>query len=280
MRPVGAPRRGAGRHPRDQRDPPRPRGAWSRTGASAPTSSTGSTSCASRSRRCASGARTSRCWSQHFLRKHARRAPAGSRASRTRRSSSWSAADWPGNVRELENVIESAIALAPGPRLRAADLPRVRRGGARRPRWPRTSRSRSTPTSAARSSARCAEAGATRTAAARLLGIGRSTLYRKLAQARARARQGCGPSPRWGRVSHPPVPSSKWRARPAAPVGRARRCACHHARPALAAARAPGAPGLGPGPHAGARGGHAARGERGRSRAGARARSRAGGRAR
>ncbi len=31
--------------------------------------------------------------------------------------------DWPGNVRELENVIESALALAKGPWLRAADLP-------------------------------------------------------------------------------------------------------------------------------------------------------------
>src|SRR5688572_7633348 len=37
------------------------------------------------------------------------------------------AQEWRGNVRELENVIESALALAPGPRLRAADLPRDRR---------------------------------------------------------------------------------------------------------------------------------------------------------
>jgi DNA-binding NtrC family response regulator len=34
-----------------------------------------------------------------------------------------SAYDWPGNVRELERLIESALTLAPGPRLDVADLP-------------------------------------------------------------------------------------------------------------------------------------------------------------
>jgi DNA-binding NtrC family response regulator len=34
-----------------------------------------------------------------------------------------SAFDWPGNVRQLENVIERCVLLAPGPLLRAGDLP-------------------------------------------------------------------------------------------------------------------------------------------------------------
>ncbi len=94
-----------------------------------------------------------------------------------------SAADWPGNVRQLENTIESAMALAPGPRLRAADL------ALHQP----LSRPVSSPALAAlpitlEAYERCAldralaESGGEATAAARLLGIGRSTFYRKLAK--------------------------------------------------------------------------------------------------
>jgi DNA-binding NtrC family response regulator len=93
-------------------------------------------------------------------------------------------ADWPGNVRELENVIESAMALAPGPSLRLADLPRDRR----------LSRSASAAPALAElpltleAYERCAleralaEARGDVGAAARRLGIGRSTLYRKLSR--------------------------------------------------------------------------------------------------
>jgi transcriptional regulator with PAS, ATPase and Fis domain len=91
--------------------------------------------------------------------------------------------DWPGNVRELENVIESALALAPGPRLRIADLPRTRR---------RSSRLASSPLIdvpvSLEAYERCAlervlwECGGDVTAAAARLGVGRSTFYRKLAK--------------------------------------------------------------------------------------------------
>jgi two-component system response regulator HydG len=92
--------------------------------------------------------------------------------------------DWPGNVRELENTIESALALAPGPRLRAADLPlrRRRAGGAGEPLL-----DADVPLSLA-AYERAAlvralrECGGDATQAARHLRVGRSTFYRKLAR--------------------------------------------------------------------------------------------------
>ncbi|MEM7411871.1 MAG: sigma-54 dependent transcriptional regulator [Myxococcota bacterium] len=90
-------------------------------------------------------------------------------------------AEWPGNVRELENVIESAMALAPGPRLRVADLPaerRSRRTGA--PDLVKLPLSLTAYEQAALERA-LAEAEGDASQAARLLGVGRSTFYRKLA---------------------------------------------------------------------------------------------------
>jgi two-component system, NtrC family, response regulator HydG len=90
------------------------------------------------------------------------------------------AAEWPGNVRELENVIESAMALAPGPRLRRVDLPLRGATGARQ-----AAPSSDLPLSLD-AYERCAieraldECGGDATAAARRLEIGRSTLYRKI----------------------------------------------------------------------------------------------------
>ena len=95
------------------------------------------------------------------------------------------AQDWPGNVRELENVVESAMALAPGPRLRVADLPRERRvsmSGLAEPA-PRLPLSLASYECVALERA-LNEAGGDATAAARLLGIGRSTFYRKLSRHR------------------------------------------------------------------------------------------------
>jgi DNA-binding NtrC family response regulator len=95
-------------------------------------------------------------------------------------------AEWPGNVRELENAIESAAALAPGPRLRLADFRRARTAA---PAAPDTS---GLPLSlleyerAALERALRESRGDAR-AAARRLGIGRSTLYRKLARFGLRA---------------------------------------------------------------------------------------------
>jgi two-component system response regulator HydG len=91
--------------------------------------------------------------------------------------------DWPGNVRELENTVESALALAPGPRLRLGDLPIVRSGRgstgyALDEALPLTlaSYERAALERALR------ESRGDATDAARSLGIGRSTFYRKLAR--------------------------------------------------------------------------------------------------
>jgi DNA-binding NtrC family response regulator len=122
---------------------------------------------------------------QHFLAKH------GKRASVTgideEALALLVAYDWPGNVRELENAVESALALAPGPRLRAADLRLARRVAAPAGDGPLESLPLSLEAyehSALERALR--ENGGDASAAARSLGIGRSTFYRKLAKHESR----------------------------------------------------------------------------------------------
>jgi DNA-binding NtrC family response regulator len=95
--------------------------------------------------------------------------------------------DWPGNVRELENAIERAIALGSGPILHAGDLPTNLQygGGERLPQndelLPLDELERRAILRALR------EAGGDKLTAARMLGIGKTTLYRKLKQYDAQA---------------------------------------------------------------------------------------------
>jgi len=105
-------------------------------------------------------------------------------------------ADWPGNVRELENTIESAMALATSERLRASDF------GSRRIRRHVVAAAPADdlPISLDSYERRAIERALASSAgdavrAARLLGIGRSTLYRKLAKhgLSASGRPGVGP---------------------------------------------------------------------------------------
>src|SRR5277367_6423233 len=90
--------------------------------------------------------------------------------------------DWPGNVRELENAIERAMALGSGPILHVGDLPSnlQQASGDRLPQndelLPLEELERRAILRALR------EAGGDKLAAARLLGIGKTTLYRKLKQ--------------------------------------------------------------------------------------------------
>ncbi len=131
----------------------------------------------------------------HFLRKHG---GSGGRATGIEDSTleALTQAEWPGNVRELENAIESALALAPGPWLRVADLPGARRRAAPAPV--------AAPTDLPLSFdayERCAleralrETGGDATQAARLLGIGRSTFYRRLVRHGLSPRDGTGTGP-------------------------------------------------------------------------------------
>jgi two-component system, NtrC family, response regulator HydG len=118
----------------------------------------------------------------HFLGKHRRggRPPVGIEPDALELLVGY---DWPGNVRELENAIESALAFSPGGRLRPADFKLGRRG------LPRGGEALPADLPLALDAyERCAleralrEAGGDASAAARCLGIGRSTFYRKLAR--------------------------------------------------------------------------------------------------
>lgn len=90
--------------------------------------------------------------------------------------------DWPGNVRELENAIERAIALGSGPILHAGDLPTsLQYGAGERP--PQNDELLPLEEMERRAILRALrEAGGDKLAAARILGIGKTTLYRKLKQ--------------------------------------------------------------------------------------------------
>jgi DNA-binding NtrC family response regulator len=90
--------------------------------------------------------------------------------------------DWPGNVRELENAVERAVALGSGPILQVGDLPSnlqyspVERAPESDEIVPLEEIERRAIFRALR------ETSGDKLAAARLLGIGKTTLYRKLKQ--------------------------------------------------------------------------------------------------
>jgi DNA-binding NtrC family response regulator len=89
---------------------------------------------------------------------------------------------WPGNVRELKSALEFAVILCKGPMLRVDDLPpEIAGSGPRPPAEKRSSSGDSRDDERRRLLSALERAGGNRAAAARLLGIGRTTLYRKLA---------------------------------------------------------------------------------------------------
>ena len=90
--------------------------------------------------------------------------------------------DWPGNVRELENAIERAVALGSGPVLHLTDLPSNLQYTSTE-RLPETDELVPLEELERRAIFRALhETGGDKLAAARLLGIGKTTLYRKLKQ--------------------------------------------------------------------------------------------------
>ncbi|HEV2223771.1 MAG TPA: sigma-54 dependent transcriptional regulator, partial [Candidatus Acidoferrales bacterium] len=91
--------------------------------------------------------------------------------------------DWPGNVRELENAIERAVALGSGPILHSGDLPPNLRREVPGPCEPTPSDDELMPLEELerRSILRAMrESNGDKLVAARVLGIGKTTLYRKL----------------------------------------------------------------------------------------------------
>src|SRR6202166_4059079 len=90
--------------------------------------------------------------------------------------------DWPGNVRELENAIECAVALSPDGVLKVDDLASVP-NGASTVSFPRSNELLPLAETQRRAILHALlETGGDKLAAARLLGIGKTTLYRKLKQ--------------------------------------------------------------------------------------------------
>jgi DNA-binding NtrC family response regulator len=88
--------------------------------------------------------------------------------------------DWPGNVRELENAIERAVALGSGPIVHVADLPSNLQYSASE-RVPEKDEILPLEELERRAILRTLrETGGDKLSAARMLGIGKTTLYRKL----------------------------------------------------------------------------------------------------
>jgi len=95
--------------------------------------------------------------------------------------------DWPGNIRELENAIERAAALGSGPILHVGDLPSNLQYTASAEKLSDVDELVPLDTLERRAIFRALrETSGDKLAAARLLGIGKTTLYRKLKQYEAR----------------------------------------------------------------------------------------------
>lgn len=85
---------------------------------------------------------------------------------------------WPGNVRELQNVIQQAIVKCKGSTITAKDLPMEFRDDQNR----RFGRGSSRKLDADRVADALSKTGGNKTRAAKLLGVGRATLYRFLGE--------------------------------------------------------------------------------------------------
>jgi two-component system response regulator HydG len=96
--------------------------------------------------------------------------------------------DWPGNVREMENSLERASAMSSGPLLHSADLPSPLQNSAQEQmQQNRPAANRIVPISELERRAileALARLNGDKLEAARLLGIGKTTLYRKLKEYR------------------------------------------------------------------------------------------------
>ncbi|MGH9519195.1 MAG: sigma 54-interacting transcriptional regulator, partial [Terriglobales bacterium] len=118
---------------------------------------------------------------EHFLERYT--APGGA----TRRFSDEAMArlvsyEWPGNIRELENCVEHCLAMAAGTQLEAGDLPSPFQQAARMPPRPATEAGIRAMAEVERDAilAALSQVKGDKLLAAKLLGIGKTTIYRKL----------------------------------------------------------------------------------------------------
>jgi DNA-binding NtrC family response regulator len=91
--------------------------------------------------------------------------------------------DWPGNVRELENCLQRACAMNSGPEIQVLDLPNALHGGNGHAPIEAESSSKIIPISEMERKTilnTITQLNGDKLLAARLLGIGKTTLYRKL----------------------------------------------------------------------------------------------------
>ena len=148
--------------------------------ASAKTSSIASTSSRWRCRRCATAARTFRALAEHFLARARRQArpraaPLAATVERLLRY------PWPGNVRELENAIERAAILARAAAVEPDDLPPHVSAGLQLGPSPALPRQITlAETERVHILQTLERFGRNHSGAAEALGIGRTTLWRKL----------------------------------------------------------------------------------------------------
>ena len=99
--------------------------------------------------------------------------------------------DWPGNVRELENCLERTCAFTSGPLIHVPDLPPAIAGShSSAIQWQRNGQHKIVPMAELERQtilSAIAELNGDKLQAARLLGIGKTTLYRKLKDYAAQA---------------------------------------------------------------------------------------------
>ena len=91
--------------------------------------------------------------------------------------------DWPGNVRELENCLERACAFTSGPVIHLADLPSAIHGAPTHPSNGGNGKAQILPMAELEKQtilSTIAQLSGDKLLAARILGIGKTTLYRKL----------------------------------------------------------------------------------------------------
>lgn len=123
--------------------------------------------------------------------------------------------NWPGNVRELENIIERGMALASGPTIEVTDLPPELQHLCEEPGRPEADTPQTLAETVRSAIFRALhKTGGDKMAAARLLGIGKTTLYRRLRRYKAEkssTSRDCGCSsldsaeaPSEGKLNRPP----------------------------------------------------------------------------